>query len=452
MIDPIRNMRRLVIALIFSGALNVVALALLFYFSVKERPPTPYFESKPALEHEGQGPLVIDHSNNEVIRYFKKMPLDWLMARLGNREPVENGYTQRDLALASLVEFHHFDIERALSGRIPAEQKRVIEYGKYRDGTPAELTVFPGLTDGQYEAIVAFSKREKWPLTAKGLFTTLKKQEADTRDQTLVDSMMMTPEFLAVNMLFERSGVEIDKQDVLKMILEGDWILLSNFVTQQKVTQDLSTQKRQKLLSDYIEIESPTGALILIKSDANFAKLKLDDAEVMHILELLDTKDPAAQAYANDIFASPRSEAVRKKAEDIFKAIAKASPAPVAKTKSAAIVQVSQTPTVLPKTQAKPTAALTPAPKLTPAVAKPSKGTNDARPPGKLIAASGPAKTPIGTAPQESKGDTLYVVQAGDSLWKISKKFNVDIDTIKSYNRLETEFLSPGKTLKIPKK
>jgi len=45
---------------------------------------------------------------------------------------------------------------------------------------------------------------------------------------------------------------------------------------------------------------------------------------------------------------------------------------------------------------------------------------------------------------------TTYIVQLGDSLWSISKKFNTTTDTIKDYNNLTTNLLSIGQQLKIP--
>ena len=43
-----------------------------------------------------------------------------------------------------------------------------------------------------------------------------------------------------------------------------------------------------------------------------------------------------------------------------------------------------------------------------------------------------------------------YIVQKGDTLFSISKKFNVDIDTIKKINNLTSNTLSIGQELKIP--
>lgn len=43
-----------------------------------------------------------------------------------------------------------------------------------------------------------------------------------------------------------------------------------------------------------------------------------------------------------------------------------------------------------------------------------------------------------------------YVVQPGDSLWKIANQFNISVDELKSYNNLASNLLNIGQVLKIP--
>jgi len=43
-----------------------------------------------------------------------------------------------------------------------------------------------------------------------------------------------------------------------------------------------------------------------------------------------------------------------------------------------------------------------------------------------------------------------YVIQPGDSLWKISRNFGVAVDTIKDVNRLTSDTIYAGRTLEIP--
>lgn len=51
------------------------------------------------------------------------------------------------------------------------------------------------------------------------------------------------------------------------------------------------------------------------------------------------------------------------------------------------------------------------------------------------------------TQPRKEK---IYVVQRGDSLWKISKQLKVSVQSLKSHNGLDSDNLKPGATLRIP--
>lgn len=64
--------------------------------------------------------------------------------------------------------------------------------------------------------------------------------------------------------------------------------------------------------------------------------------------------------------------------------------------------------------------------------------------PAKQMFASAATATAAHTNPK------LYIVRNGDSLWKIARTFEVDIDKIKSYNALTGDSLRPGLSLLIP--
>ena len=48
-----------------------------------------------------------------------------------------------------------------------------------------------------------------------------------------------------------------------------------------------------------------------------------------------------------------------------------------------------------------------------------------------------------------SDTETTYVVQSGDSLWSIARKFNTTVNEIKTKNNLTSNLLSIGQVLKI---
>jgi len=448
MVSPLVYIRRLSVALMISGALNIFLMSLFFYLLFKERPPTPYCELKPANRQEEQSPLAIDHSNSDVIRLFRQMPLEWLVGRLNNTHLVENGYTQRDLALASLVAFHQFDLERALTGLPQPDQKRTFIYGKFKNGKPATLTVYPGLSEKQYEGIATFASKERWPLTSKGLYAALCKQPKDSRDVSLMEAFLMTPDFLAVEMLFSRSETPVKKKELLEVLLQGDWTMLAAFVEQQKILHDLSAARRQRFLLDYIQRQSKAAAYLMLKTDPEVASKKLDDNHVMLLLQLLDEKSPDAERFAGSLLTSPRTDIVWKLAACRLYEYAGES-APERFHHHAALSRFVPQHTIIPPVE--PQVRMAAAAPSASVVAIPSREKVTPPLPSSKIS-SPPVEKPSRQSDlkRSLKKERVYLVQEGDYLWKLSRRFNVDVDVLKSHNHLDTDFLRPGMSLRIP--
>lgn len=503
-------------ALFFSGALNIVVLAVFFYWLVREVPPRPYCELKPAGQQEEQIPLAINHANADILRGFRSQPMEQLVANLNDTKLVENGYSMRDLALAALVDFHHFDISRALLGQAQPSQQRMMPYAKNREGALMDVMVYPGLTEQQFQAIIKYAQTERWPLTSQGLFQLLRKQRGQY-DETLADAFFLTPEFLAVEMLFNRSEKSVEKKDLLAVLSQGDWKLISAFVEQQRLVQDLSPAKRQRFLIDFIDRESRAAAYLLLKTDGAFVFRKLDDEHVIAMLKLLVEKTPDAENFSLALLTSPRSDAVLQTAsirlyeysgepvpeKDVHKAAlarflsirptkeqtlqATVSPNPAKNANSGSPVIGAAKPsttnkpksngtasTAVNKTNAAPligvpksTAAkntkkpaVTTAPASSTAVAKSknkdSKDSKESKDSKDKKAVATTAATEKGSSKKSSEKETstrrprMYVVADGDSLWKISKRFDVDIEVLRKSNRLKNDSLKPGTALFIP--
>ncbi|MGB2364626.1 MAG: LysM peptidoglycan-binding domain-containing protein, partial [Flavobacteriales bacterium] len=56
------------------------------------------------------------------------------------------------------------------------------------------------------------------------------------------------------------------------------------------------------------------------------------------------------------------------------------------------------------------------------------------------------------TTKRNSKGETIYTVKSGDTLWDIARKYSgVSVAQIEQLNNITYRDLKPGLTLKIPK-
>lgn len=405
-----KQTRKLAGFLFLSGLMNIVFVSHFFYSIMRERPPIPYFEQKPANLKEQQTPFAIDHSNQEMIRRFKMESQEVLIAKLSDTEYVENGYRVCDLSLACLVAFHHFDLSRALLDDEQPRQIRYISYSLKRDGKPSKVPVYAGLSDKQFKSIIEFAKRERFPMTPKGLFLNLKTPKG-RENLFLVDAFYLTPEFASVATLFSRSDVRVEKQEILNVLLDGSFSMLSQFAEQQKQSQDLSSARRQYFLLEYIKHQSRFAAYLLLKTDGPQIVRKFDDAHIKMILSLLKDKTKDSCKFALTCLTSPRGDSVWELAAKRLYEYAGE---------------------VFPEKFDHGTAL--------------SKFLPD-------YIGFKPHPKPHSELPLKLKEElprTFYIVQEGDSLWKISRKFDIDIDLLKKHNALSSDVLKPGTSLSIP--
>src|SRR5262249_48770832 len=125
------RIKRLIVALGLSGILNVFLIAFVIHSIMVERPPTPYCELKPVINN----PAVVSRGNAQVIRELRKYSYEELLLQLSNKQLVDNGYCQRDLALACLIAYHYLDLRRALGSEVDELQTRQVAFGKRHDGS-----------------------------------------------------------------------------------------------------------------------------------------------------------------------------------------------------------------------------------------------------------------------------------------------------------------------------
>lgn len=69
---------------------------------------------------------------------------------------------------------------------------------------------------------------------------------------------------------------------------------------------------------------------------------------------------------------------------------------------------------------------------------------------GQQLFIPGDENTEIEPPATDNNANITYVVQAGDSLWNIAKKYNISVNELKEYNNLNSNLLSIGQQLLIP--
>lgn len=397
----IKRVRWLTQALIISGTINIGLISTFIYFVLKEK-------QQPLATQENPVSKIASKKNSQnltlqqVIAGYSRLSYHELLLRLENKDFVEEGYSKRDLALACLVAFRHFNLERALGG-LNIQKRRIgflTEEGKER----FEVTIFPGLADYQYEAIIQYAKTEKWPLTPHGLFIQIQSLTG-SKDPSLLDAFYLTPEFHYLYALFIRSGSSIKKEMLVQILSEGSWELLENFAQELRKTSDFSAERRRAFLMQHIQQKSASAAQVILQCDYEFALKKLDDAQVLLLLDILSLKTP--EVFVKELSASPRSDAVLNKARVILN-LMKGEPAETfasAEPKPVALV---------------PKEAVEPAIQFTKPIEK------------------------------QKKNHLIYTIQPGDNLWKLARKYKVPIEVIMKLNKLESDRLKPGKQIEIP--
>lgn len=403
--EHLNQIRFLSISLFLSGAMNIILVAFFIFWAFYDRPLTPYIEQKPVIQSDKIGSLTASPSNADLLRRYKAKSYEQLIPLLSQPKLVEDGFTERDLALGILVAFHEFDLERALGSGHQHLQKRMISF----DDGKNKVIVFPNLTKTQIENVQNFVKTEKWPLKPKGIFQLLKQSK---KGDSLYEAFYLTPEFASMEPLFKGQGIK--KDELLRMLIEGSWGYLSTFHEKQKTLVDISEDNRQKVLLAYINEGSPTAAAIFLKTDFDFASKRLSDPTVLSILRLLKNT-PETLKFLSAISASSRGDSVKTYALEQYQEMAGRPFEPLVSRQPVVIKpQVIEKVITFPKEAPPKVASITPPPAI--------------------------------------KKNLLYIVQDGDSLWKIAKRFKVPIEDIRTLNALKSDNLKPGSPLKIPDK
>ena len=296
--------RWLLQSLILSLALNIgLFVALLLVASRGSDLPAP---PSPAMRETAR-PLT----NHQLLEQYMQASYFQLLTLLTDDELVEEGYAKRDLALGALVTFYHLHLERAL-GNLSLQKRRIlIAHPQREEKIPFDL--FPGLEECHYQALLHFLQTEKWPFTPFGLFQLIKRSQPFP-DPTLIEALSHSAELQSLITLFKESGMQIALGPLVQMITQGDWEILQNFYSQQRLLPDLTPQRRRTLILEYLKERSPLAARIFIEADADFASKRLSDEQILLLFDLYPAQTSFLEAFAKQILISPRSDSVWKRA------------------------------------------------------------------------------------------------------------------------------------------
>lgn len=401
-------------ALIVSGTLNIGLLSTFFYVTLREKQAVTSLEAQTS-QHMTKTQL----SNEKLLRAYSRSSFQDLLVRLESKELVEEGYTQRDLALACLIAFHHFPINRAL-GELPL-QKRVLAFRNEEGDEKIELVVLPGLVDDHFEAILQFARLEKWPLTTKGLFFEIKRSKSPY-DSSLLETFYLTPEFHAFQMLLQKSIPSLEKTVLVDLIEESSWDRFKEFADKVRTLQCYDVETARETLINYAcEGRSKIAASLLFQHELDYVTKRLDDMQLLIFLDLNAEQKEALLPVAKELFLSPRSDLVRQKSASVlYSMVQELMPQPY--DYQVVLNRFFASEASLSKEE-------------------PISKTPDP------IKVSLPLKTS-----SVSKEKIFHKVQQGDSLWKISRKYGVSVESIIKANNLESDRLKLGKELKIPQK
>lgn len=303
----IKKIKYLTQALIISGSLNFALLTTLVGIAFKNG-------SKKAQHSQ---PLVLAQKrlsftsadSMEILAEYFELSYARLVEELSDKTLVEDGYAKRDLALACLVSYHYFDIQKALAG-IPL-QKRQIELVNKEGGERAKLDMIAGLHDEHFEAIKGFAKLEKWPFTPCGLHFFLKKiAKMDKVPRSLKEAFCMTPQFHRIWRLFQQAQRGVNGSELMEMMLSAEWDFIEKFYEELGQQKSFGENKVREFLTSLLFCKCETAAKILLHEDREFVLAKCDDSSILFLLSQLDKTVLKPEAFARQLLLSVRSEEV----------------------------------------------------------------------------------------------------------------------------------------------
>lgn len=275
--------RWLVLILIISGTFNVGLIATLGYFAIRDKQTFKNYDLRPIETHYGRASL--SRTNEEELASLSLYSFDDLVRTLSDATPVEEGYTRRDLALTWLVSTHYFDIERALP-YLDITPKQAVFTGEC--GEPLTLYFYPNLSNDSFSVLRHFAKKEKFPITTRGLYERL----LVTPTQPIKKALMRTFPYQAIEATFARTGDAIDSEKIFELILEGGWNTLQTASEIVRTAAQIDLETKRHILTLYLSSGSALAAEILLTQDFTYAVKRLTNPQMKMLVDLVPETSP----------------------------------------------------------------------------------------------------------------------------------------------------------------
>ncbi len=393
-----RRARALTQALIISGTLNIGLISTFIYFTLKDKQsivsqevPAISLNSKPSF------------TNKQVLEFCSQASFSELLNMLTSEELLEEGYTRRDLALACLASFHHFPLTKVLGDAVL--QKRKISFS-LQEGEMIELVVFPGLKTEHFEAVLQFSSIEKWPLTAKGLFLALQNVDPPY-DPSLLEALYTTSEFHHIYILLQKGIPALERSVLVDLLLTGSWDKMKEIAEKLRALQCYDVEACREVLMSYaVNFQSKVAGRLLLQHHSEYILKRLNDEQLLAFFDLHVEQEDTLGSLAKELLLSPRSDEIRQKAAAFLYAMAQEM-MPHPYDHLTALRRFFPERLVAPVLQSVP-------------------------------------------KPESIQLHRIHIVQIGDSLWKIARKYATTVDAICELNQLDSDRLKLGKKLQIP--
>jgi LysM repeat protein len=197
------------------------------------------------------------------------------------------------------------------------------------------------------------------------------------------------------------------------MLKEGSWDLLEHFSENLRVLQLYGIEMYRDCLVAYAtRSSSKIAADLLWRYEREYVLKRLDDDQILAFLDAHTDRKERAEFLAKELLLGLRSDFVRRRAAEVLYAQAGEAPPEVYDHADAV-----------------------------------RRFCKVAVPPVESVALSPPsAANEQPAAPRH----LIHVVQERDSLWKLSRKYQVSVEALMNVNGLENDRLRIGRELRIP--